>query len=43
MSIKFNDYKLLCNRGSADFNEDVVGLSPYGAWVLDGAWVQSQK
>ena len=37
MSIKFIDYKLLCNKGSATFNEDVVGLSPYGAWVIDGA------
>ena len=37
MNIKFNDYKLLCNKGSATFNEDVVGLSPYGAWVIDGA------
>lgn len=37
MGIKINDYRLLCNRGSADFNEDIIGLSPYGAWVLDGA------
>ena len=37
MELKINDYKLLCNKGSADFNEDIVGLTPYGAWVLDGA------
>ena len=37
MELKINDYKLLCNKGSANFNEDIVGLSPYGAWVLDGA------
>ena len=37
MELKINDYKLLCNKGSANFNEDIIGLSPYGAWVLDGA------
>ena len=37
MELKINDYKLLCNKGSAKFNEDIIGLSPYGAWVLDGA------
>lgn len=37
MKLKINDYKLLCNKGSADFNEDIIGLTPYGAWVLDGA------
>jgi len=37
MELKIHDYKLLCNKGSADFNEDIIGLSPYGAWVLDGA------
>ena len=37
MEFKIHDYKLLCNKGSADFNEDIIGLSPYGAWVLDGA------
>ena len=37
MELKINDYKLLCNKGSADFNEDIIGLTPYGAWVLDGA------
>lgn len=37
MKVKVNDYKLLCNKGSADFNEDIIGLTPYGAWVLDGA------
>ncbi|CCL27434.1 TPA: hypothetical protein KO185_002184 [Clostridioides difficile] len=37
MELKISDYKLLCNKGSGAFNEDIVGLSPYGAWVLDGA------
>ena len=37
MELKINDYKLLCNKGSSNFNEDIVGLSSYGAWVLDGA------
>lgn len=37
MGLKISDYKLLCNKGSGDFNEDIIGLSPYGAWVLDGA------
>ncbi|HHX2459509.1 hypothetical protein [Clostridioides difficile] len=37
MEPKISDYKLLCNKGSGAFNEDIVGLSPYGAWVLDGA------
>ena len=37
MELKIYDYKLLCNKGSANFNEDIIGLSPYGAWVLDGA------
>ena len=37
MILKISDYKLLCNRGSGDYNEDIIGLTPYGAWVLDGA------
>ena len=37
MELKINDYKLLCNKGSAKFNEDIIGLTPYGTWVLDGA------
>lgn len=37
MKLKISDYKLLCNIGSADYNEDIIGLSPYGTWVLDGA------
>ena len=27
----------LCYQGSAKYNEDIVGVSPFGAWVLDGA------
>jgi len=37
MELKISNYKLLCNKGSGDFNEDIIGLSPHGAWVLDGA------
>lgn len=37
MGLKISDYKLLCNKGSGNFNEDIIGLSPYGAWVIDGA------
>ena len=37
MILKISDYKLLCNRGSGDYNEDIIGLTPHGAWVLDGA------
>lgn len=37
MGLNIRDYSLLCNCGSAEFNEDVVGVTPFGAWVLDGA------
>lgn len=37
MSIVIKDYKILCNKGSAPYNEDIAGVTPYGAWVLDGA------
>ena len=43
MELKINDYKLLCNKGSADFNEDIIGLKPYGVWVLDGDTVLNNK
>ena len=35
MEIKVCD--TLCYKGSAKYNEDIVGYSPFGAWVLDGA------
>lgn len=37
MGIVIRDSKLLCCKGSGEFNEDVVGMTRYGAWVLDGA------
>ncbi|MCR1955787.1 hypothetical protein NSA24_13370 [Clostridioides mangenotii] len=37
MGLIIKDYSLLCNQGSSDHNEDVVGITPAGAWVLDGA------
>lgn len=37
MVLGINDYKILCNKGSATYNEDIVGFTPFGAWVLDGA------
>lgn len=37
MGIVIRDSKLLCCKGSGEFNEDVAGISRYGAWVLDGA------
>ncbi|GAA0106104.1 hypothetical protein UT300013_27280 [Paraclostridium sordellii] len=27
----------LCYKGSAKYNEDIIGVNPFGAWVLDGA------
>ena len=37
MGIVIRESKLLCCKGSGEFNEDVAGISRYGAWVLDGA------
>lgn len=37
MGIVIRESKLLCCKGSGEFNEDVVGMTRYGAWVLDGA------
>lgn len=37
MRLNINNYSLICNQGTAKFNEDVVGITPFGAWVLDGA------
>ena len=35
MEIKVCD--ILCYKGSAKYNEDIIGVNPFGAWVLDGA------
>ncbi|MGL5346292.1 MAG: hypothetical protein ACRDA3_02990 [Peptostreptococcaceae bacterium] len=32
-----NNYESLCNKGSAEYNEDIIGFTPKGIWVLDGA------
>lgn len=37
MKIDIKEYKLLCEKGSGNYNEDVVGICKKGAWVLDGA------
>ena len=37
MGIVIRESKLLCCKGSGEFNEDVAGMTRYGAWVLDGA------
>ncbi|MDR1774354.1 MAG: hypothetical protein LBR30_05755 [Clostridioides sp.] len=37
MSLIIEDYCLLCNQGASKYNEDIAGITPFGAWVLDGA------
>lgn len=37
MSINISSCDTLCYKGSAKYNEDIVGVTPWGAWVLDGA------
>jgi serine/threonine protein phosphatase PrpC len=37
MGLIIKNYCLFCNQGSSEYNEDVVGITPSGAWVLDGA------
>ena len=37
MSINIKNCSLICKQGSGNFNEDIVGNSPHGIWVLDGA------
>lgn len=37
MKLNIKDYSLLCNKGTAPYNEDAAGITPFGAWVLDGA------
>lgn len=31
------NFESLCNQGSAKYNEDIIGFTPDGLWVLDGA------
>ncbi|MGL5330647.1 MAG: hypothetical protein ACRDD7_15355 [Peptostreptococcaceae bacterium] len=35
--ININSYESLCFQGSAKYNEDIIGFTPNGVWVLDGA------
>ena len=37
MAINIKNCDALCCQGSARFNEDIIGITPWGAWVLDGA------
>lgn len=37
MKIDIKEYKLICEKGSGNYNEDVVGICKKGVWVLDGA------
>ena len=37
MEIDIKEFKLLCEKGSESYNEDMVGICKKGAWVLDGA------
>lgn len=37
MAINIKSCESLCHQGSAIYNEDVIGITPWGAWVLDGA------
>ena len=37
MEIDIKEYKLFCDKGSSKFNEDVVGINKYVAWILDGS------
>lgn len=37
MEIDIKEFKLLCDKGSGDYNEDMIGINESGAWLLDGA------
>lgn len=37
MRLKIKNCSLLCNQGTAPYNEDAAGITPFGVWVLDGA------
>ena len=43
MKIDIKDYKLLCHKGSGEYNEDIVRLCKYGAWILDGSTGLNKK
>ena len=35
--MEIKNCELLCHQGSAKYNEDIIGFTPRGLWVLDGA------
>ena len=37
MEIDIKEFKVVCEKGSESYNEDMVGICKKGAWVLDGA------
>lgn len=37
MKVDIKKFEILCDKGSGTYNEDIVGVCPKGAWVLDGA------
>lgn len=37
MEIDIKGHKLLCSKGSGEYNEDIARICKNGAWVLDGA------
>ena len=43
MKIDIQDYKLLCHKGSGEYNEDIVRVCKYGAWILDGSTGLNKK
>lgn len=43
MLISASNQETLCYKGSAKYNEDIIGINPYGAWVLDGATGLNKK
>ena len=43
MKIDIKDYKLLCLKGSGEYNEDIVRVCKYGAWILDGSTGLNKK
>ncbi|MEF9990729.1 MAG: hypothetical protein RRZ84_02410 [Romboutsia sp.] len=43
MGVTLRNYSLICNQGTSGVNEDVIGITPFGAWVLDGATGLNKK
>ena len=43
MKIDIKDYKLLCHKGSGEYNEDIVRVCKYGARILDGSTGLNKK